>query len=422
MYWLVSYERDREDEYIGSFHSFSDIRTEEYLKKIKKFNMFDMKSRKKCKFGLELFIQELKRGNIKNVWIKDGCTELFSSCKTSVFGADSNIMSAGPVQCVRKDFNRGLFVYREKNYVSAIEYSSDYLVLLDYLGREKIMSFEDADVQLYHCHNTVMSNLRLEDLQKISKGRNKDVEEYSKLTYIASSKNYSDKIEEAGMANHVVELTSAGGYHIGSNGVLTITGNPESIVCRDCSEILVDSLGYHSRNIKIIDISGKCKTIPRDFADDCRVLEVLRLPSGIQRIGASNFNDTFLKKLDLRMYKKLRTVGWGTFSRNRVLKEAYLPDNLGKLLQSLSENPVLETILLPKNMIEMSVIVLTSNPSLKRLGLPAGDFRLDGKVNGHCSNLSNLREIYATKENYDRALDIVRMAGHNVKIIVGERA
>lgn len=422
MYWLVSYERDRNDEYMGISHSFSDIQTEEYLKKIKKFNLFDMQSRRRCKFGLELFIQELKRGNIKNVWLKDGCTELFSSRKIYLFGNDSNILSAGPVQCILRNISSSASAYREKNHVFAIEYSSDYLVMLDYLGREKVMSFDDAATQLYIGCNPIRSNLCREDLQKISKGRSKDVEESAKLTYIESSKAYVDKIEKAKAANQVVEITSDGGYHIGSNGVLTITGNPESIVCRDCWEILVDILDYHSRRIKIIDISGKCKTIPRDFADDCRVLEVLRLPSGIQRIGDSNFNNTLLEKLDLRMYKKLRTIGWETFSRNRVLKEAYLPDNLGRILQNFSENPVLETILLPKNMVEMSVFTLISNPSLKRLGLPAGDFRIDGRVNEPCSNLSNLEEIYATKKNYDRALEIVRMAGHNVKIIVGDRA
>lgn len=223
------------------------------------------------------------------------------------------------------------------------------------------------------------------------------------------------------MANREVELKSTGGYSIGKNGVLTITGNPVSIVCRDCYEILVDVLDYHSRRIKIIDISGKCKTIPSDFADDCRVLEVLRLPSGIRRIEDLNFNNTFLEKLDLRMYKKLRTIGWNTFSYNRVLKEAYLPDNLYEITMNFSYNPVLETILLPKNMIEMSVHILINNPSLKRLGLPAGDFRIEGRVDGPCRNLSNLQEIYATNKNYDTALKIAGMSGHIVKIVVGKR-
>lgn len=421
MYWLVSYEREYGDGFGYSNNKLDGYTTSDYLRAVTRFNLFDMSSRRLCRFDLNTFCKLLKSGQTKNIWLQDGCNELFGENNTyNSFIGRCNIRSIDPIKCVLRYPDSGKAYYTDKFNLAVIEYTPDYLVALNYLGRVKHMSFDDAIIQFSARNYEVLSNVGINDIKLISRGRSISVEDHAKLTYIQSSKEHIDIIEKSNRANQIKDITSSGGYHIGSNGVLTITSEPESIVCKNCSEVVMSRDDSFER-LKIVDIAGTCKELPDRFASRALNLSAIRLPIDIRKIGSQSFNWTSIEKLDLRVYTKLRTIRWESFCNNGKLKEVYLPDNLTRVVQTFMNNPKLETILLPRNCKEVSKDIFHSNTSLKRIGLPVERFRLSPSYYKSDSPLRQLEELYTTKENYDMALEIAQLSGHSITIRVGNR-
>lgn len=422
MYWLVSYER-----FIGDGYDEVSIRLgsseSKYIKLITKFNLFDLESRKLVRVKLDEFSELMRGHEIKNVWLRDGCRELFSLSNSSYHRLEMcNIQDILPMHTVFRNEYNGNIRSKDQCTMYMVEYTSEYIVALDHLGRVSVLSFDDALIQLEAGCEYIKCNLGIDDVRELSKGRNVYIENHKMIEYTENSGKYTERIKDSERDNSVREMIGSGGYYVGSNGVLTITGDPVTITCNNCDKIIVSDKSSFDFT-KFVVIGGSCKSTPDGFLSYAKKLETLRLPQGIQRLGARNLSFTNMTKIDLRMYSRLRTLGWLSLSNNYLLTEVYFPDNVTKLGLCCRYNRELRTMLLPKKCISLQSDVFDTNVKLERIGLPEGKFSIPGLDKVHPDSIFNsLKEIYATNENYDMAKRMADMAGHKVSIIVGERA
>lgn len=422
MYWLVSYER-----FIGDGYDEVSIRLgsseSKYIKLITKFNLFDLESRKLVRLKLDEFSELMRGHKIKNVWLRDGSKELFSLSNSSYHGLEMcNIQDILPMHTVFRNEYNGNIRSKDQCTMYMIEYTSEYIVALDHLGRVSVLSFDDALIQLEAGCEYIKCNLGIDDVRELSKGRNVYIENHKMIEYTENSGKYTERIKDSERDNSVREMIGSGGYYVGSNGVLTITGDPVTITCNNCDKIIVSDRSSFDVT-EFVVIGGSCKSTPDGFLSYAKKLETLRLPQGIQRLGARNLSFTNMTKIDLRMYSRLRTLGWLSLSNNYLLTEVYFPDNVTKLGVCCRYNRELRTMLLPKKCISLQSDVFATNVKLEQIGLPEGKFSIPGLDKVHPDSIFNsLKEIYATNENYDMAKRMAEMAGHKVSIIVGERA
>lgn len=422
MYWLVSYEIPM-DVAIDGEKIRLDINTlERYFYSITTLNVFNLTSRKMEAIELSKFIDLIKLNKIQNVWIdgsdlfkKDRNTGVVSSCLRSV----------EPLWAYCRGIQRKRMYLRHyaKYDLAVIEYTSEYLITLNYGGKVSVLSFEDVIVQLSgDDFRSADCNLSLSDIQELRDGKHKNLSEIKRATRVEVSGEHLKKVRETETINSVKDITTSGGYHIASNGVLTITGSPNIIVCRECYDIVV-GVDSSFADIQLMNIEGKCKILPEFFGARMGRATTFKLPDGLQRIGSHCFTCTKMDRFDLRKYTKVREIGKRSFCENQSLKELYLPDNVTKIITSCKENSNMEVLLLPRNCRELALDVLFSSISLRKLGLPEKRFSIhEGNPYSSLENcIVSLVEIYTTKENYGLAKEIVRFCRRDVKIIVGNR-
>lgn len=344
--------------------------------------------------------------------------------KVSNLIIDNILATPYAIECTFDGNKTPTRTWRNKEHTTIIGYTEECLVVINSLGRKELISYEDienkaASVDKFTNFEFITGNRKNIDIDKFKF----EIEKAFKPIVINDSD--IEKIEQHKKVTTILSVAADSEYYVGLNGVLVITGHPSSIVCKECKSIkLSDYCAYDKCNTFIVK-SGLKKV--EDIFTEPSALESFILPPNVEKIGYNCFSHTRLKKIDLRPYKKLRTLSPNSFSSNMSLIELYYPDNVRTLSSCGYENPKLTTILLPKYCTTLYISSLQGNSSLIRLGLPETKCELRGTV-GYLLNeckesLKNLSEIYTNEVNIPLAKKITNCCKYpnRVKIIVQKR-